>query len=209
MKRARAPEQKTARRSHILTVATQCFLENPTRLPSVAQVADASGIAKGTVYLYFKTKEEIFLEVFIVQLQTLLSDLPQRPIAADIEFSSQLTERLLNTQKEQPVFLPLASRLHTILEQNLPVDSLKTFKRNLCQLLAESGKVIDSAYHYPAGFSERALLHSYAALIGLWQMLQWPEVLHPVRNRPEYAPLQRDFDQELHHILTLVWHHPA
>jgi hypothetical protein len=40
-------------------------LRDDGRLPTAAEVAAAAGLAKGTVYLYFKTKEEIFANVLL------------------------------------------------------------------------------------------------------------------------------------------------
>ncbi len=57
---ARLDEDKVARRAAILAAARGLFLENSRELPSAARIADAAGLAKGTVYLYFRTKEEIF-----------------------------------------------------------------------------------------------------------------------------------------------------
>jgi AcrR family transcriptional regulator len=44
----------------IVKAATQEFLERGYKRTSIESVARAAGIAKGTVYLYFKTKEEVF-----------------------------------------------------------------------------------------------------------------------------------------------------
>lgn len=203
MKRARDPAQKLARRVQILNAAVDCYLENPGQLPSAADVAHRSGVAKGTVYLYFKTKEEMFLAVFSDRLEQLLAGFesltPERPLA------EQIPQRLMSFFESEPVFLPLASKLHAILEQNLSADSLYKFKRQLCQLLATSGRNLDKKFAYPAGHSERALLHSYAAVTGLWQMLYWPAQLAKVRNDPDFAPLQRNFQTELTYLLQRFW----
>ena len=37
------------------------FLQTNYEAVTIAAVAQESGLAKGTVYLYFKTKEELFL----------------------------------------------------------------------------------------------------------------------------------------------------
>ena len=59
--RAIAEDEKLAKRRSILDAALALYLENSRELPSVSRIAEASGLAKGTVYLYFRTKEEIFL----------------------------------------------------------------------------------------------------------------------------------------------------
>src|SRR5688572_28258418 len=61
MLRAVADEDKEARRHSILDAAERLFLRHPDRMASVAEVATAAGLAKGTVYLYFPSKEEMLL----------------------------------------------------------------------------------------------------------------------------------------------------
>src|SRR6185436_5575120 len=60
--RARKHEDKQARRQDILDAARALVAEGaPFERIMVADVAERAGIAKGTVYLYFKTKEELLL----------------------------------------------------------------------------------------------------------------------------------------------------
>ena len=59
--RAIAVEDKEVRRHALLDAAEALFLEHPDRMASVAEVAQAAGVAKGTVYLYFPSKEEMLL----------------------------------------------------------------------------------------------------------------------------------------------------
>ena len=54
---------KARRRQTLLNSALELFLARPTELPSVQSIASRAGLAKGTVYLYFDTKEEIFLTI--------------------------------------------------------------------------------------------------------------------------------------------------
>src|SRR5512137_3060066 len=59
--RAMSPEQKQERRRAILDAALQLFQEMSFEAIGINEVAKRAGVAKGTVYLYFKTKEELFL----------------------------------------------------------------------------------------------------------------------------------------------------
>ena len=61
MKRAIDDKQKETRRRMILDSALHLFEDSDGHLSTVAAIADRSGIAKGTLYLYFKTREEIYL----------------------------------------------------------------------------------------------------------------------------------------------------
>ena len=59
--RAIGAEDKEERQQALLDAAERLLLRSPERMASVAEVADEAGLAKGTVYLYFPSKEELLL----------------------------------------------------------------------------------------------------------------------------------------------------
>jgi TetR/AcrR family fatty acid metabolism transcriptional regulator len=63
-KRVSARNSIGDKRSAILRAATRVFARNGYFNSKVAQIARAAGVADGTVYLYFKSKEEILHSVF-------------------------------------------------------------------------------------------------------------------------------------------------
>ena len=60
-RRAVTDALKDARRLSILDAARALFCAEPFESIAMSQVAAAAGLAKGTLYLYFRTREEIFL----------------------------------------------------------------------------------------------------------------------------------------------------
>lgn len=203
MIRARDPEQKAQRRETILQAAAQLFLENGHQLPSAAQVAKKANVAKGTVYLYFKTKEEIFLSLFSHKIGQLIQSFEQLNTQSAID--TQLVTLVLEFGQREPSFMPLSTVLQSVLDTKIPPGTLYQFKKELSEALANAGKSLDMSFELPDGFSERALLHSYGGLVGLWQLLQWPEVLSDVKDEPVFAPLQRDLAKELSILFRNIW----
>src|SRR5215213_6470171 len=62
MRRARSQEEKTERRNAIVTTAWRMYTREPSFAAfTMAALARQAGLAKGTLYLYFRTKEELFL----------------------------------------------------------------------------------------------------------------------------------------------------
>src|ERR671912_253682 len=59
--RAVLAEDKQERQQAILDAAERLLRRSPERVANVAEVADEAGLAKGTVYLYFPSKEELLL----------------------------------------------------------------------------------------------------------------------------------------------------
>ena len=63
-KRAYSDDAKQQREENIIEAAATLLMEKGYHAINMAEIARATGLAKGTLYLYFKTKEELFLKVF-------------------------------------------------------------------------------------------------------------------------------------------------
>src|SRR4051794_10701515 len=60
--------RKEARPAEILAAALDCFAERGFAATRVEDVAARAGVTKGTVYLYFQTKEDLFKALVRQQL---------------------------------------------------------------------------------------------------------------------------------------------
>ena len=61
---AQARTNSIDKREAILKAATEVFARNGYFSSKVSDIAKAAGVADGTVYLYFKSKEEILHSIF-------------------------------------------------------------------------------------------------------------------------------------------------
>jgi len=68
-------ERQARTRERILREATKLFVAYGYRKTSVEDVAGAARIAKGTVYLYYRNKAELFLHAITLQKQQYLTEL--------------------------------------------------------------------------------------------------------------------------------------
>lgn len=76
-----SPEEGAKRRGKrelILEAAIRVFAERGFHAARVSDVAKEAGVADGTIYLYFKTKEEILLSIFEESMDTLREGLVAR-----------------------------------------------------------------------------------------------------------------------------------
>lgn len=169
--RAIQAEDKQERHHAILDAAERLLLRSPDRLANVAEVADEAGLAKGTVYLYFPSKEELLLALhernidgFFVALVSLLD----RPEPVLIEDILVLTHAQM---VDPPLFLPLAARCFGLMSQTLPPEAALAFKERMAKRLARAGAGLERHFReLPEGGGVVLLRHSYALIIGLWQM---------------------------------------
>ena len=169
--RAIQAEAKQERHHAILDAAERLLSRSQDRMANVAEVADEAGLAKGTVYLYFPSKEELLLAVHERNIDGFFSAL-----IASLEADSAVTidDVLALTHRhmvEPPLFLPLAARCFGMMGQGVPPEAAFAFKQRMAQRLSRAGAGLE--HHFPdlgPGGGVGLLRHSYALIIGLWQM---------------------------------------
>jgi AcrR family transcriptional regulator len=75
--RLRSPEQRAERAARTLDVAADLLLRHGYRRVSIDDVAAGAGIGKGTVYLHWKTREQLFSAVFGREVLRAMEELRQ------------------------------------------------------------------------------------------------------------------------------------
>jgi TetR/AcrR family transcriptional regulator, fatty acid metabolism regulator protein len=69
-----AREQRNDKRARILDAAVKVFAERGYFSSTVAEIARAAGVADGTIYLYFKSKDDLLFELFDDKMTQLIAD---------------------------------------------------------------------------------------------------------------------------------------
>ncbi|MEM8985681.1 MAG: TetR family transcriptional regulator [Pseudomonadota bacterium] len=205
--RARSTLAKQARADLILVAAEKLFLSDTSRMPTVLEIARQANIAKGTVYLYFQTKEEIFLNVLQHHLQQWAEavatalEATQEPLSPD-----GLIEAYLSYPLRKPVVMNLASLSSLALETNIPRDGLIKFKlAQIASLNHLAGLVVKSVKGWPTDLPARLFLQSHACLLGVWQLAEPPDACQGVLELPELRPLNVSFEVEARLVLGALW----
>ena len=80
----RKPDERPGQ---ILDAALDVFSEKGFRAATMQDVAEAAGITKGTIYLYFKSKRELFVAVLKEEVERVIDGLPEVDVqaAADLD----------------------------------------------------------------------------------------------------------------------------
>jgi len=203
---AHAQEDKLARRNVILGAARRLFAAGDGELPSVADIAAEAQLAKGTLYLYFKTREEIFCELSVEMWLDLLGKVDaafrgaRGTRAAKIEAHLDQMARHLG---DQPEILRLDA-LGYSLRQN--VEPARRYEQNhrFVMRLTEVGATVDRVLRLPQGRGVRVLMRSYALIRGLWQTAP-QQTDAALQADPDLSAIFPDFTVELHESLTEYW----
>lgn len=70
--RDRKEKEKLARKNAILEAAKEVFFKQGFQATTMDQIAEVAELSKGSLYLYFPTKEELYVAIHIEGLQILL-----------------------------------------------------------------------------------------------------------------------------------------
>jgi len=206
--RAIQAEDKQERHHAILDAAARLLMRSPERIANMADVADEAGLAKGTVYLYFPSKEELLLAVHERNIdgffRALIARLEEsRPVA--------ITDVLELTHEhivDPPLFLPLAARCFGLMGQSVPVEAALAFKQRMADRLTRAGAGLERHFRVlPPGGGLSLLRHSYALILGLWQMSGQAAGPCPSQAGPDHSPpiLDYVYADELDLALLALW----
>lgn len=205
-RRTRAVDEsaKRKRRADLLAAAERLFAARDYGAVAVAEIARAAGLAKGTVYLYFGTKEELFLELVSEQLAAWTEQLSetlrhQGP-------GSDASVAVASTLAERPVLIRLLGLLHVVLERNIDAALMRAFKHRLLELIAQPARILEDILGLPPGRGVQVLLWMHGLLVGLSQMANPSPVLADVLREDEALRVFRlDFRSEFEAALAALF----
>jgi len=202
--RARKDEDKEARRQLILDEALALYTATSYAEVKMADVAERSKLAKGTVFLYFPTKEALFLALLEDLLFAWFQKLDGLLSGGEGRWTGQQLARTVAESLEgQETLTRLLALLQTVLEQNVTQEQVRGFKERLLTVLVNTGALVEQRLAFLApGEGGRFLLHLHALVTGLRQMADVAPVTRGVLDLPHMAPLRVDFTPELTVALT-------
>ena len=202
-KRARSEKDKQKRRDKILKTAWSLYEKADGRLPTVSEIADKSGHSKGTVYLYFQTKEEIFLELFVEKLHEWLHSVAES-LSDDLKGISEkdLSKIITGYMVENPILLTMGSIVKGVLEENTNDKALLEVKLKMANILVEAGRLLRRKHR---GISEKratqVILWVYALIHGLWQLTTHPPQIQEMLKKTNIDVFEPEFS---HYIVEAV-----
>jgi AcrR family transcriptional regulator len=169
--RAISADHKRERRQDILAASLLLLEQHGYESITMAALAEQLGLAKGTLYLYFATKESLFLAVQTEQLATWFADLRarlllrrRRPLTAQA-----LAQLLVASLGDYPQLPRLLSLLHSVLERNIALSEAIEFKRFLRQQVGETGAALELALpSLRRGQGGLLILRLHTLVIGSW-----------------------------------------
>ncbi|MCE5335503.1 MAG: TetR family transcriptional regulator [Desulfobacteraceae bacterium] len=205
---ALSEEERSSRRGALLEAAERLYRERK-RLPTVLDIARAAGMAKGAVYLWFRSKEEIFVALLEANFVTLITRL--LPVIGSLDphpalAAGMFAARYLDLLDGVPDILPLSSVPNNIFNEHLPIESLSRLNRNLGAGLSKAGALLERRVgNLQPGQGAALLLRTWTLTVGMWLTLNMPEDLRRILDAPALSIFRRRFREELEIAVTQLW----
>lgn len=204
-RRARDPQDKAARRQSILDAAWRLLDERAAQLPSVSQIAKEARLAKGTIYIYFETREEIYLALLETQFLAWLKSIQQFVSEKTVDIA-MLAKHICEFAADHRKFMRLAASSNAILEQNLSYEAAKAYKQNLADGLVNTGKALETQLDaVPEGTGIQMLTEGYTVVLGMWSFSEPPEMVRKVIKQEQLELFDIDFVSQAADALVRLW----
>lgn len=198
-RRAMKETQKQERRQAILDAARNVFASSTYQDVTLETVAREAGVSRGTLYLYFKTREELFLivfqELFFQWLDEIDGPLAHiRDTVRTEERIERVAELISTSLAQHDTLVRLLSILHGVLEHNIDFPRALAFKNSIYARSNDTGKLIEQCLPFlPVGQGLLLLMYVNAIVTGLMQQAELPPVMRRVFAEPGMDVLRIEF----------------
>ena len=138
-RRARTEEQKQLRRRTILDSANSHLCDVGYEAFSMSKLGNLAGVAKGTLYLYFETREDVMLALCCEKMVVWGKEMSEIVIS---ESTDEQFAHCFNDSLAADGILPLLSRLDNVIEQNVSMENLIKAKRIMLRIVSELAEAL-------------------------------------------------------------------
>jgi len=199
MRRAYLPEEKEFRRQSILDCALRLLEETSYPELRMTDLAQRLGLAKGTLYLYFHTKESLFLAVLQAEMGTWFDQASRRLEATPAgSTAADVAEGLVLELMRRPLLPGLQALLHGVLERNIPPDRARAFARFLQAGVVRVGERLERVLPAQArGQGPSYLIRFHSLVIGTQLMAARPPAVRTAIQDQDMALFDFSFESVL------------
>lgn len=203
-KRARDDDEKEERRQQILDGARRLFDQQTFSDISVSAVAREVGVAKGTLYIYFESKEALFLDLLLSEMsewfEAVAAAIPRPATVSDV--AHVITDELV----KRPRLPRLAGILHSVFEHNIAEELALEFKTEQRRLMAEGAERLSGVVEgLTPGDAELFFIRLHATVVGVALMANPSEAVRKaLRSDDGLKLLDIEFSQMLEPMVALL-----
>jgi TetR/AcrR family transcriptional regulator len=204
--RAISDQEKKQRYQHIINTAERLLSDAGFHEITMAKIASEAGLAKGTLFIYFQTKEDVFLsltEQKIMEWSSNLGHKIQDLINAKIIIQIENFIDLLINSFDDRILVKLFAILDDTLEQNIDFNRAVQFKSFLKEKLVDLGKGIEAILPVlHKGDGVVILNQLFICFIGAYKVSNPSSIVKQVVQKSGLEIFNRDFIKTLREMAT-------
>ncbi len=183
--RARREREKRERRRSILQAARELFFENGFHHATVDSVAERAEVSKGTVYLYFVSKESLLAHLLLEGLEALVGELASAcdqaaALSADQQLR-HLARAYFDFFDRDPQYFPFLMAMDRgKFQESVPAELYEEILQSSLEGLTLAVAVVERGVEegiFVCPDAEKAACVFWAALNGVLQLME-----HPLRR---------------------------
>ena len=183
--RARREREKRERRRSILRAARDLFFENGFHEATVESVAERAEVSKGTVYLYFTSKESLLAHLLLEGLHALVTELaaacePGAPPSADHQLRELAQVYFEFFDRDPPYFPFLMAMDRGRFQESVPPELYEEILQASLEGLTLAVEAIERGIEegeFVCADAQKAACVFWASLNGVLQLME-----HPLRR---------------------------
>ncbi len=184
--RARLVHQKEERRREILAAGLELFKASSFQVITMAEIAQKCRLGKGTIFIYFNTKEQLFLilseEGFLGFFEAMDESLGGSKVPLGAESLTALVVEALESRPELPGLLSI---LHTVLEHNVDRLAILKFREFLANRATRTARKLEQRLPFLGpGQGLELMLQIHMLILGTWQVSTPAPVVKEVLKAP-------------------------
>ncbi len=144
--RAKSRENKAIRLQQIMNVTDQLFQKHTYHEISLSVISNLAGFARGGLYKYVSSKEELFLLLYLEKQEEMLQDILAQMRGRKVTITL-LADVMSSTLYRHFDFLKYHQIQNAIVETNVSIEKLAEFKKNSLQQRRELFELMMEACH--------------------------------------------------------------
>lgn len=212
-KRAISDLEKKQKCQHIIDTAERLLEGADFNEITMAKVAAEAGLAKGTLFIYFQTKEDVFLLLMEQKMTQWSSSFAYKmEVIVKSNKNIQLEEfiDIIISSLDNKVFIKLLAILDDTLEQNIDFKRAVQHKTFLRGIMVDLGKLIEAILPILHEGDGMAILNQlFICFIGAYKVSNPSTIVKLVIQEPGLEMFDRDFikilrDMATYHIVGYI-----
>ncbi len=204
--RATRRDQKDERVSAILEAAADLYETRDFDDVHMVAIAERVGLAKASLYGYFRTKDEVFLALALRDVESWASDVDSRLRRLRRPDADRIAAALTAALRGQARLLRLRLTVSSIFERRPATGAVAEFARSFLASMQRVAAALNAACPQltPEEVTEFGIQHQ-AVNAGLWFMTHPPKKSAAASDLPEFKSIGIDFfelfERTIHQIL--------